>query len=119
MLIQPGHSLANPFMGIHHIYINEKARKGMDSGHYKDGAVIVFDLLNYTEQNQAIQESERKFIGVMHKHAKHHKETGGWGFEVFSGDSHTERQVKDGGEACFACHASEKARDYVFSSYRK
>ena len=118
MLIEPGHALENPFQGIHHIYANEKALNGLKTGHYPDGAILVFDLLNYHAKDNAIQEGERKLIGVMHKHSKKYAATGGWGFEGFGGDSKNERLVKDGGESCFACHTSEKQRDYVFSELR-
>jgi hypothetical protein len=119
MLIQPGHALENPFQGIHHVYANALAEAGLKTGKYEDGAVLVFDLLNYQEKDKSIQEGERKLVGVMHKNAKKFATTGGWGFEGFSGDSKTERLVKDGGASCFACHTSEKDKDYVFSEYRK
>lgn len=119
MLIQPGHALADPFQGIHHIYLNFKAAKGMKNGSYEDGSVFVFDLLNYVEKDKTITEGERKLVGVMHKDAKKYASTGGWGFEGFAGNSKSERLVKDGGKGCFDCHASEKAKDYVFSEIRK
>ena len=31
--------------GIHHIYANEKAREGYETGKFPDGSVIVYDLL--------------------------------------------------------------------------
>ena len=40
MLIQPGHALENPFQGIHHIYANPKALKGLKTGNYADGSVL-------------------------------------------------------------------------------
>ena len=119
MLIQPGHALEDPFQGIHHIYANKKAADGLKTGKYKDGAVLVFDLLNYVEKDKTIQEGDRKLVGVMLKDAKKYAETGGWGFEGFAGDSKTERLVSDGGKSCFGCHASEQKTDYVFSEYRK
>lgn len=118
MLIQPGHALENPFQGIHHIYANGKAATGLKTGAYADGSVLVFDLLNYTEKDKTIQEGERKLVGVMHKDSSKYSSTGGWGFEGFAGNSKTERLVKDGGKSCFGCHASEKSKDYVFSSLR-
>lgn len=119
MLIQPGHALADPFQGIHHIYANHKAVQGLKSGSYEDGAVLVFDLLNYTEKDKTIQEADRKLVGIMHKDAGKYAKTGGWGFEGFAGNSKTERLVKDGGKGCFDCHISEKAKDYVFSELRE
>ncbi|MBK8816859.1 MAG: cytochrome P460 family protein [Methylococcaceae bacterium] len=118
MLIQPGHALENPFQGIHHIYANGKAAKGLKSGSYADGSVLVFDLLNYEEKDKTIQEGKRKLVGVMHKDAAKYASTGGWGFEGFAGDSKTERLVTDGGKSCFDCHTAQKAKDFVFSELR-
>lgn len=118
MLIQPGHALENPFQGLHHIYANKQAKSGLKTGKYQDGSVLVFDLLQYQEKDKTIQEGDRKLVGVMVKDAKKYASTGGWGFEGFSGNSKTERLVKDNGAGCFACHASEQKSDYVFSQYR-
>lgn len=119
MLIEPGHPLENPFQGIHHVYANSNAVKGLRSGVFADGAVLVFDLLDYSEKDRTIQEGERKLVGIMHKDAEKYAQTGGWGFEGFAGDSKTERLVKDGGVSCFACHTPKKSSDYVFSQIRK
>ena len=118
MVIQPGHALENPFGGIHHVYANKKAVQGLKSGQYPDGAVLVFDLLKYNEGGNALQEGERKLVGVMQRNAKRFKATGGWGFEGFAGDSHDKRLVSDGGKSCFACHAPEEKSAYVFSKLR-
>ncbi|MDA0680968.1 MAG: cytochrome P460 family protein [Proteobacteria bacterium] len=119
MVIQPGHSLEDPFAGIHHIYVNEKATQGLANGHYDDGAVFVFDLLNYHDAGNALTESDRKFIGVMEYDAQAFEATGGWGFEAFAGDSRTDRLVGDGGISCFGCHMAAKDTAYVFTTYRK
>lgn len=118
MVIQPGHPLENPFGGIHHVYANKKAVQGLKTGTYPDGAVIVFDLLKYNEGGNALQEGERKLIGVMQRDAKRFKNTGGWGFEGFAGNSQTERLTKDGGQSCFECHQPEAKSRYVFSKLR-
>lgn len=119
MIIQPGHPLENPFQGIHHIYGNEKAVEGYKTGKYQDGSVIVFDLLNYTEADKTIQESDRKLVGMMQKDSSRFSSTGGWGFEGFAADSKTQRLVTDGGQNCFSCHQSVKENDYVFSKWRE
>jgi hypothetical protein len=119
MLIEPGHPLEHPFQGIHHVYANSKAAKGLESGVYTDGAVLVFDLLNYFEKGRTIQEGKRKLVGIMHKDARKYSQTGGWGFQGFAEDSKTKSLVKDGGASCFACHAPQKNSDYVFSQIRK
>ena len=118
MLIQPGHPLENPFQGIHHVYANDKAMKGLEAGQYADGSVLAFDLLEYVEQGNSVQEGKRKLLGVMHKDLTKYSKTGGWGFEGFAGDSKTERLTKDGGQSCYGCHIPQKKSDYVFSKFR-
>lgn len=119
MLIQPGHALENPFQGIHHIYANKQALKGLRKGNFQDGSVLVFDLLNYKSGDLVIVEGDRKLTGVMVKHTKKFSTTGGWGFEGFAGDSTDQRLVNDGGAGCFGCHQDgAKDTDYVFSQLR-
>ncbi len=115
MVILPGHSLADPFEGIHHIYANDKALRGYASGAFPDGAVIVFDLLKTQEGGNALQEGDRKLIGVMARDGAAFVKTGGWGFEAFAGDSKTERLVKDSGQSCYACHTAQEKSQYVYS----
>lgn len=119
MLIEPGHPLENPFQGMHHVYGNQKTLKGLKEGSFPDGSVLVFDLLQYSQGGHAIQEGERKLIGVMQKDKKAFSATGGWGFEAFPKNSKTDRIVGDGGKGCFSCHTSQKEHDYVFSRLRK
>lgn len=85
---------------------------------FKDGSVIIFDLFEANYADNAISEGARKVVGVMVKDSKRFKETGGWGFEAFKGDT-KERVVKDIYSDCFAYHLSQKDNDYVFSEYRK
>lgn len=118
MVLHPGHPLENPFKGIHHVYGNDKAVKGTQTGKFKDGSVLVFDLLEYRTQDKASTEGNRVLVGVMVKNSKRYRDTGGWGFEGFKGNSRTQRLVSDGGQSCFGCHASQKDHDYVFSHWR-
>jgi hypothetical protein len=121
MVIKPGHPLFDSFGGIHHLYANAKAVEGYAAGRFADGAVIVFDLLEARDADNAVTEGARKLIGVMHKNAKAYGATGGWGFEGFSGDSQTERLVTQANAtaACFGCHAGQDKTDFVFSKARK
>jgi hypothetical protein len=119
MVLHEGHPLENPFMGIHHVYANEQGVQGTQSGQFDDGAVLVFDLLEYVTQDNASTEGDRVLLGVMVKDGERFGATGGWGFEGFAGDSRTERLTDDGGQSCFACHASQKDTDYVFSRWRE
>lgn len=119
MVIETGHPLHAPFGGIHHLYANAKAMQGYRSGRFPDGAVIVFDLLEAPRADNAVTEGARKVAGVMHKDAKRYASTGGWGFEGFAAGDKTRLVVgKQAESACFACHAPQKDRDYVFSSLR-
>ena len=118
MIIRPGHSLEDPFGGIHHIYANAKATRGLASGQYEDGAVFVFDLLDYEDSNQMIVEKDRKRIDVMQFDGELFSDTGGWGFETFLGDSATERLEQDVVVACYGCHIPAKESNYVYSQYR-
>jgi len=119
MVIEEGHPLFASFGGIHHLYANTKAMKGYRGERFPDGSVIVFDLLEAVPDGNAVTEGKRKVVGVMYKDAKKFKATGGWGFEGFAGGNPAKRVVGDNAaSACFACHQSQKAHDYVFSRLR-
>lgn len=118
MVILPGHPLADPFGGIHHVYANAKALRGLKSGNYEDGAVFVFDLWEYREEHNALVETKRKLIGVMERDSKRFAATGGWGFEGFGGGDPQKRLVQDGGQSCFSCHQQAADKGYVFSEWR-
>lgn len=106
--------------GIHHIYANEKALKGYETGTFPDGAIVVFDLLDTKELNGATIEGPRKRIDVMLKDGQRFSSTGGWGFERFLADSETDPALTAEQKAnCFSCHEKRKAQDYVFSQLRK
>ncbi len=120
MTINPGHALYDAFGGIHHLYANKKAEQGYQSGKFADGSVIVFDLLEAKSADNTVQEGARKVLGVMHKDSRKYKDTGGWGFEGFKGDSKSERAVGNkAASACFQCHTAQKDKGFVFSTFRK
>lgn len=118
MVINSGHPLYESFGGIHHLYANNRAMAGYRSGTFPNGAVIVFDLLDVTDADNAVTEGPRKVVGVMHKDSKRYAATGGWGFEGFKGDSRERAVGGNASAACYQCHTSQKDRDYVFSSWR-
>jgi len=112
--------------GIHHIYANDKAMtvlanaEGRHGGRFPDGSTIVYDLLEAQTKDGITTEGRRRYLTVMHKDSKRFAETGGWGFEVFRKDSHTDRAIgPDAKTRCFDCHSSQKEKDYVFGSFRK
>jgi hypothetical protein len=109
--------------GIQHIYANEKGMEGYRTGRFPEGAILVYDFLKTEDDAYSegrTNEGARRFTSVMVKDSKRYAATGGWGFEEFRGDSQTDRMI--GAEAptkCYACHTSQKDRDYVFSAFRK
>lgn len=116
MIINPGHALYESFGGIHQLYANALAVQGYRDGRFPDGAVIAFDLAETVDRDHAITAGARKVLGVMHKDSARYAATGGWGFEGFAGGDKLRPTV--GGKAataCFECHTTEKAHDYVFS----
>ena len=118
MVLYKGHTLANPFMGIHQVYGNKKAVKGVKTGNFADGSVLVFDLHSFQTKNKASTEGKRILVGVMQKDSQRYRKTGGWGFEGFKGNSHNARLVNDNGKSCFDCHLSQKNHGYVFSHWQ-
>lgn len=119
MWLGADHALANPFAGLHHVYVNDVGRSALEKGApLPDGTVIAFDLLEGSVRDSAITEGARKLVGVMVKDRAGFASTGGWGFEAFAGDSKTSRLVTDGGVSCFTCHQSQQPHDYVFSTFR-
>lgn len=107
------------FDGFHHIYANEKAMTGYETGHFPDGAIIVFDKQAVDTTNNVIKSGSRKFINVMYKDSNAFPDTGGWGFEEFAGDSRTEGRLSIARQQnCFkSCHQAQKSTDFVFTKF--
>jgi Cytochrome P460 len=119
-LIGPESPAHKRFGGLHHIYANNLAMQGFETGEFPDGSVLVFDLLETQSKDGVTTEGTRRFIDVMQKDSEAFEETGGWGFEEFRGDSQTERSLNEQTRAeCFACHTSRKQQGFVFSSFRE
>ncbi|MEQ1571909.1 MAG: cytochrome P460 family protein [Myxococcota bacterium] len=119
MEIEAGHALSDPFQGVHHVYVNDTGASALKAGKaLPTGTVLAFDLLASVAADHARAEGARKFVGVMVKDPQRYGATGGWGFEVFVGDTR-ERAVTDGGAGCFTCHQSQASSDYVFSRWRQ
>lgn len=106
--------------GIHHIYANEKALEGYDTGKFPDGSVIVYDLLETKEIAGNTIEGATRRVDVMVKQRELYRTTGGWEFMSFPGGNQTDGKVTaEKKAACFACHANRKDHDFVFSEFRK
>ena len=114
--IGPQHKYFEQTGGYHHIYANTIAMQGFKTGSFPEGSVIVFDVINFKEDNGSYPETTRKRIDVMVKESIY-KNTGGWGYEEFKADSHTESMLNDSTRTqCYTCHA--KMDDSVFSEFR-
>lgn len=122
LVLEAGHPLADPFAGLHHVYVNDiglPALRDTPAGKappIPDGTVLVFDLHEAAGADHALAEGARKFVGVMQKDTKAYPSTGGWGFELFKADT-TDRGVSDGGASCWSCHAGQPGG--VYSKWTK
>lgn len=118
-VVGPTSLMYKRYGGIHHIYANDKAMEGYRTGHFPDGAVIVFDLLETKEKAGVMTEGTRRFIDVMEKHSQRFAQTSGWGFEEFTAESKTEPTLTAAAQtSCYNCHMQKKDRDSVFSAFR-
>jgi len=117
-VIPPGGALPESEQGMHHIFANQKAVDGYESGDFPDGAVIVYELREAQQKNGIIAEGERRRVDVMIKDSGLYKKTGGWRFERFLGDQRTQDAVHDSGASCFQCHTNATAHGFVFSQLR-
>jgi Cytochrome P460 len=118
MVINKGHPLFDAVGGMHHLYGNTKAMAGYKAGKFADGSVIVFDLFEAVDKDNAVSEGPRKAVVVMQKNAKKYKETDGWGYEVFGGNTKKGTLDAKGAADCHACHTQQKSKDFVFSALR-
>jgi Cytochrome P460 len=106
--------------GIHHIYANEKALVGYDTGKFPNGSVIVYDLLETKEIAGNTIEGPTRRVDVMVKDSERYRATGGWDFMSFPGGDPTRGKLTaERKAACSACHAKRKDHDLVFSEFRK
>jgi len=106
--------------GIHHIYANDKALEGYDSGKFPDGSVIVYDLLETKEVAGNTIEGQTRRVDVMVKQSERSASTGGWEFMSFSGGDQSNGKLTVARQAvCAGCHAHRKDHDSVFSEFRK
>jgi hypothetical protein len=118
MILNKGHPLYEAVGGIHHIYANPKALKGYKAGKFADGSVIVFDLFEAIDKDNAVSEGPRKAVVVMAKNSLAHKATDGWGYQVFDAKTRKGSLDAKGQADCHACHMAQKDKDFVFSGLR-
>jgi hypothetical protein len=106
--------------GIHHIYANEKALEGYETGKFPDGSVIVYDLLETKEVAGNTIEGPTRRVDVMVKQSQLYRATTGWEFMSFpSGNPADGKLTVERQATCAACHAKRNDHDSVFSEFRK
>jgi hypothetical protein len=105
------------YRGFNHIYANEKAIIGYETGTFPDGSIIVFDVIEAKFEKDHTDEAKRNHVDVMVKDSQKFATTGGWNFGQFEADK-TPRNITDAVKAkCSSCHASQG--DHVFSEFRQ
>ena len=106
--------------GIHHIYANQKALEGYETGKFPDGSMIVYDLLETKEVAGNTIEGHTRRIDVMVKESERSRATAGWKFMSFPGGNPADGKLSaERQAACAACHAKRNDHDSVFSEFRK
>lgn len=119
MVLKPGHPLYDAVGGVHHLYANPKAVQGYRAGgRFADGSVIVFDLFEAVDQDNAVTEGKRKAVLVMSRDARRHAATDGWGYAMFAPGKQQNSLDAKGQQECHACHQSRKDSGFVFSAWR-
>jgi len=118
MVLKPGHPLFEAVGGVHHIYANEKGLRGYATRSWADGAVLVFDLFEAVDQDNAISEGARKAVVVMERDRKRFAATDGWGYQVFDPASKKGKLDAAGQQDCARCHFTQKESGFVFSAKR-
>ncbi len=120
VVILEGHEHYEAFGGFHHVYANEQAVAALKERLlFSNGSVLVFELFETNMESNTIAEGRRLVIGVMVKDSERFSETEGWGFEDFKQADPLQRSVTDMRAQCLSCHATQKATDYVYTTYRQ
>jgi hypothetical protein len=108
--------------GLHLIYVNrsglERLKRG-SSTPYPDGTVFADDVRNFSVDDGAYRQGNRKALTVMVKDSRKYASTGGWGFQAWVAGDPTKPIVNDARKQCFGCHMAQKGNDDVFSTYLK
>jgi len=117
-VIGPQHKNFASLGGLHHVYANKEALAGYRTRQFPEQSVIVFEWLEWSEQDGAFLEGSRRQVDVMVKDSKRYASTGGWGFQRFVKDTR-EPAAAPTPQACFACHDQLKQDGLVLSKYRE
>lgn len=119
VVIGPEHkSFAAEEGKIFHFYANPQAVEGYHAGKFPNGSILVRETLRTTlgegDSKGILTEGERRAVDVMIKDDSLFQASGGWGFETF--DSNNARLAEKDRAQCYACHATQKEHDLVFTT---
>ena len=90
---------------------------------YPRGTIFADDIHEFTVNDGAYVEGERKVLAVMVRDAEKYAATGGWGFQAWLEGDPKKPVVTDAAKQCFGCHTQKLAiprpeeHRYVFSTY--
>jgi len=109
--------------GIHLFFANDKAVAGFRAGHFADGSTFVEEIVRPKEGVGPFKgtqaDGERVSIDVKVKNEALFNRTGGWGFDTFKGDDKVSAINESIRGRCYACHTSQKDRDFTFTEIRQ
>jgi hypothetical protein len=105
------------YRGFNHVYANEKAVKGYQSGFFPHGSVIVFDVVEAVPKENYTAEGKRRHMDVMVRDTTKFVSTGGWGYAQFESDNSPRMLTTEQKTKCYTCHL--KQQDHVFTELRK
>jgi hypothetical protein len=105
------------YRGFNHVYANDKAVKGYQSGFFPHGSMIVFDVVEAIPKDNYIAEGKRRHMDVMVRDTIRFVSTGGWGYAQFESDDSPRMLTTDQKTNCYTCHL--KQADHVFTELRK
>lgn len=117
-IIEPDHPVFSGSAGLHHIYANSLALKGLQTGRYSKGASFVVDFFTIKTQDSLTKEDQRIRIDVMQFDPKRFINTAGWGYASFSQGLADKRVNQDTLQNCHACHTQREDSGFVFSKFR-
>ena len=105
------------YRGFNHVYANDKAFQGYETGIFPEGSVIVFDVIEASTNDHYTAEGKRHHMDVMVRDAVKFATTGGWGYAQFESDGAPRALTVETTTKCYQCHL--KQSDHVFSEFRK
>ncbi len=118
-IIEPGHPVFSASAGLHHIYANPLAARGLIDNQYSKGATFVVDFFTLASKDHITSEDERIRIDVMQYDPERFSKTGGWGYASFAQGAAEMRVKQDALTSCHACHMQRADNHFIFHQYRQ